>query len=141
MSKKKNLLGGISALLKTNRGKNFKDTSFIWSNEDIASATTVAASSTTNFNDCTVFDNTIFDNLMVSLSDPLAFVIYIFLWRETIGRKKTTKEISYKEISKLVGIEENVVKEKVELLVIKNIIRATHTSDSEIITFELVNTL
>jgi transcription initiation factor IIE alpha subunit len=65
-------------------------------------------------------DNYVVDVLLQDLvghdHSPAAFVVYLLLWRRTIGERKKTVKLSHREISQETGLSKSAVQQALRIL-------------------------
>ena len=47
---------------------------------------------------------------------PAAFVVYLFLWRRTIGERRKVAQLSHREISQETGLSKSAVQQALRIL-------------------------
>lgn len=67
-----------------------------------------------------VFDDYVVDTLMRDLTEhdrsPAAFLVYLFLWRSTIGRGEKRALLSYQALAEGTGLSKSAAQNAVKLL-------------------------
>ncbi|HSP93183.1 MAG TPA: winged helix-turn-helix transcriptional regulator [Thermoanaerobaculia bacterium] len=47
---------------------------------------------------------------------PAAFVVYLFLWRRTVGRRRKWERLSHREIAEEIGLSKSAVQQALRIL-------------------------
>src|SRR5262245_45569632 len=63
---------------------------------------------------------------------PAAFVVYLFLWRRTIGQRRRTERKSHREIAEETGLSKSAVQQALRILHRRGLVRSTrrHATDT-----------
>lgn len=63
---------------------------------------------------------------------PAAFVVYLFLWRRTIGERKKRVRLSHREISLETGLSKSAVQQALRILHRRTLVRSRreHQTDT-----------
>ena len=77
-------------------------------------------------------DNYVFDSLLPSIENPAAALLYLYLWRRTIGFQKLSVELSHQILSDAVGISKRTVQEAIALLNDKGLVKTTRAYSTAI---------
>ena len=74
-------------------------------------------------------DSYILDVLMRDLAEherrPSAFLVYLYVWRRTVGGSQKVASLSYHEISEATGLSKSAVQSAVTLLKRRRLIRVS----------------
>jgi len=57
---------------------------------------------------------------------PAAFVVYLFLWRRTIGQRKKWERVSHREIARETGLSKSAVQQALRILHRRVLVRSEH---------------
>ncbi len=55
---------------------------------------------------------------------PAAFVVYLFLWRRTVGRRRKWERLSHREIAEETGLSKSAVQQALRILHRRTLVRS-----------------
>ena len=87
-------------------------------------------------------DPYVLDVLMADLvghdRQPTAYLVYLRLWRMTEGGRKTSPEVSLRELSEQTGMSKRAIQDAVETLVRRRLIELTRERPTAVPTYRVL---
>ncbi len=62
---------------------------------------------------------------------PAAFVVYLFLWRRTVGERRKRVQLSHREISQETGLSKSAVQHALRILHRRTLVRSERQHETD----------
>ena len=62
---------------------------------------------------------------------PAAFVVYLFLWRRTVGQRRKSERLSHREIAEETGLSRSAVQQALRILHRRGLVRSARGHDTD----------